>query len=311
MRQFIYDILKISTLALVICSILELSLLIRYHIASDILQDWHLLESKSAETLIAGNSRAINHCNTEIIKGITDKSTSVIGSTGWGSKLILHKVQVLLSSDPTPRPQILLYLVDPIMLGPPKDEWYAKTRDLKYLLFDQYGLQSLNSNIKGYQALDTYIPLYRYFGDPHRFARDLLGIPDKESFNGYSPRKDEWTGKFEYSGGSWVTHHPTMTNTLSTLKRIQTEYNLEVVLFEPPFSEPSREFTKSTRLLLDSLSPFPFWSWNRGNHLWDDSTLFSNHSHLNEKGSSIFSSQLGDSIASLIESRHHNALQQP
>ena len=311
MSRFLIEIISLLGLISILCIAGEIALQINYQTPSDVHQDWHLLADKGAEIIIVGHSRAINHCVPSIINERNSMSTQIIGSNGWTAPLILLKLKTYLESTPCPKPRTLLFTVDPIIFGEGSGDWYAKTRDLKYLFGDPYGIQNLNSNLNGHNFLDEYLPLFRYFGDPNRFVRDLFGIRDNiETQNGYIPRTDNWTGEFKYDGGYWGTSYDVTTNAMEELIKLKNTHDLDVILFESPFSLPSREHTKSTRLMLDSISPFPFWSWNWNSTEWNDSTLFSNHSHLNAAGSEIFSIQLSDSIQEYLNKCSSAALRQ-
>lgn len=198
------------------------------------------------------------------------------------------------------------------MFGERIEYWYAKTIHLKYLFGDNYGLYNLNRALLGASTLDVYLPLYRYFGDPLRLSRDLLGIQDsREEYNGFEPVDGPWTGPFKYNGGDWPTDTTLLRNTIERLSQLKKEYGIQVVLFEAPFSGPSINATRSTRKYLNHQNTLPFWSWNNTNRFGSDSTLFRNHSHLNQRGATLFSSQLADSIRFLLEKSESHALQQP
>ena len=198
------------------------------------------------------------------------------------------------------------------MFGNRRKDWYAKTIHLKYLFRDKYGLYQLNKELSGASSLDVYLPLYRYFGDPLRLSRDLLGIRDsREAYNGYEPVDGFWSGAYKHHGSEWETDTTLLLNTLEKLHKIGEENNIEVVLFEPPFSGPSINATKSTREYLNNQNIFTFWSWNRANGFGQDSTLFRNHSHLNQRGATLFSQQLADSIRVFLAKDEVRALQQP
>lgn len=307
-RFFIHFTIILGGTAL-LAMILEALLQFNYSVPTDLRQDWHLLDQKGATILIAGNSRAITHCNTKIINDHCS-DVSIIGSPGWGSTLVLHKIKTFFDSNPATKPKILLYLADPIMFGHRQEEWYAKTIHLKYLFRDKYGLYQLNKELRGASALDVYLPLYRYFGDPLRLSRDLLGIRDsRKVLNGFEPVDGQWSGVYEYDGGEWGTDTTLLRNTLEELRQMRDERNIEIVLFEPPFSGPSTFATRSTREYLNQQNIFPFWSWNRTDRFGSDSTLFRNHSHLNQRGATLFSHQLADSLIFFLAKEEVHALQ--
>lgn len=311
MKRFLSYASTIFGVTVLLTILIEVALQCKYSTSTDIRQNWHVLDQKGATILIAGNSRAVTHCNTKIIED-SCSDASIIGSPGWGSTLILHKTESFFDSQPQKKPEILLYVADPIMFGKRRTDWYAKTIHLKYLLGDTHGLYRLNKELQGASILDVFLPLYRYFGDPLRLTRDFLGIKDsREEYNGFVPKDGSWTGPFNFNGGDWPTDSTLLWNTMKKLDQIGDENDIQVVLFEPPFSGPTINATRSTRELLNHQDILPFWSWNNTNKLGSDSTLFRNHSHLNQRGATLFSNQLADSIRFFLGNEKANALQQP
>jgi len=295
MKLFIKYFCRLLLYAMVLAIVLELLFLIRYETPSDLRQDWHLLGDKPSELLFVGNSRMITHVDTRVLYEKTGLRSKIIGSPGWGSSLINLKLETYLRNINSP-PKLIIYQADPIMFSQ-REDWYAKTIHLKYLLFDQFGIYDQNKDLQGSDILDVYVPIYRYRGDPVRLFRDLLGIRDsRQNFNGFEPKDEAWLGNFEYTGGSWPTDTVVMHETLQLLGQLETKYGISVILCEPPFSQPSANATRSTRILLQESSPYVFWTWNNISEAWNDSTLFTNHSHLRAKGIDRFSNQLADSI---------------
>lgn len=295
MKLFIKFVCRLLLYTIGLAIFLELLLLIRYEIPSDLRQDWHLLGDNPSELLFVGNSRMITHVDTRVLYEKTGLRSKIIGSAGWGSPLINLKLETYLRNTASP-PELIIYQADPLMFSQRKD-WYAKTIHLKYLLFDQFGIYDRNKDLQGSDILDIYVPIYRYRDDPLRLTRDLLGIRDsRQNFNGFEPTDVAWSGNFKYSGGSWRTDTVVMNETMQQLAQLEHKYGCRVILCEPPFSAPTTSATRSTRILLQESSPFTFWTWNRISEAWNDSTLFRNHSHLRAKGIDRFSNQLADSI---------------
>lgn len=99
MKQFLSFLAAILGGTVLLAILVEVLLQCNYLISTDLRQDWHLLNQKGATILIAGNSRAITHCNTRIIEDLCSDA-SIIGSPGWGSTMILHKTETFFESRP-------------------------------------------------------------------------------------------------------------------------------------------------------------------------------------------------------------------
>lgn len=273
---------------------MEVPIQLNFHLPSDAFQDWQLLEGQNAEVVWVGNSRTAFHFDTPQIEKKTGKRNYTVGQDGHNVRMLYHKLDVYLNGNPAP--QYLFFQADPIILSEGRFWWYGRSLFLKYLWLDRFEIQSKNAHLLGHKKLDEFIPTLRYVGEPVRYIRDALGIPDKRNCSqGFLKQAKEWENPvpFVYNGEVWevdtILAHWVIQKLSNDPRLIETEVYMSI----PPIAAPIHPYLDPDRVVrqLSSANGLKYIDWNlvhdMGTERYNDSTLFYNFSHLNHRGTAV------------------------
>ena len=265
--------------------------------------DWNTRQGKNYDILFIGNSRVWSQVNSELISKSLHLKVFNLTQDGRGIDLLWAKFKVYIKTNKPPGQIYLIY--DPYFLeGRTGNTFYGKEDYLSYLFHDRIGINHLFKNETGFHQYETYIPLIRYIGYKEIFFDHVLGTTIADA---RQKRNIEFgINIFDFKWGQEKAPITKWSAPLETnLKLVKIQYvdsfktycdqnNIKLHLFYPPQSWPSYKLVSdATQRKLKSYAQkqgLEFVDFNK--ELYNDSTLFYNHMHLNKKGSTLFTAQL-------------------
>ena len=307
MRLFLKNLtIALGVLATILIA-LELPIFFNRMNPNSVHTDWYDLIDCKAESVFIGNSRAWTTIDPERFYQCTGHTMQIIAQDGWNSAILVEKTNYfrrVMKSEP----KYVFIQLDPSMLFT-RDNWYNKQHFLKYLLWDQVGIQSFASELQGYKWWEFYIPTTRYFTYPEQYFKEAFGLytPLSEKFtntrkiNGYCayqnteeklqrlPDKNIWENGFEEDAFKPI------------LKIAQSFPESEIVFLFCPISEPLQAVTDFKQF--DSFSKkygIPLFDLS-GRKGFVDELMF-DHTHVNLSGSIIAT----ETLCQKLENFTHN-----
>ena len=265
-------------------------------------EDWHIKHKDFNEILFIGNSRTWVQFDVQLITQKIKKKAYCLAQDGRDSRILFWKLKKYLEINRAPK-QIFLQFDSYFIKSRNDKTFYGKNNYLGYLFNDRLGINEIFENEIGFNQLDVYLPLNRYFkikGGLEILKYHLFNRKTEEhvSFKfGSLPQNRTWD-----STSNWLI--PEKTNGTLDFKYIDSilnicvRNNIEITLVYPPQSFPS--YKQVDKNLITKLNEFSskkkirFWNFN---HIkYNNKDLFYNHIHLNKSGSYIFTLDFIDSI---------------
>ena len=264
----------------------------------------------NADILISGSSRALVHYDPRILQKCTGKTAYNLGRNAAQTDMQWAFLKAYLKHNA--RPKIVVHNLDPYSFVLTRDV-YDPAQYLPYLAEDEIykPLRRIDPDVWKWK----YLPLYGYAGQDMNFTwikgvKGLIGInPREDFFLGYNPRDLRWTGDFERfkansSRGVSLEIQPEAVRLLEELIETCHRQGIQVILVFAP------EYGEMQSLTLNRAAVFakfreiaerfsvPFWDYSDSD-LCRHRELFYNSQHMNLKGATIFSADIGKRLAVL------------
>ena len=269
-----------------------------------------ILEGRiNSDIVIYGSSRAWVHISPKIIMDSLNISTYNLGIDGhnfWMQNL-RHKLLLKYNK----KPKLIIHSVDVFTLQKRKD-FYNSEQVLPYMLFDFDFYNSLKS-FEGYKAADFALPLMRYTGKTEAIKEVFKLIFSKQNtqinhrIRGYQGREASWNNDLEKAkkNGERYTvifDSATIEEFHKYLKSLKKE-KIRIFLVYTPEQIDGQSYVVNRKAVIDTFTYFcskykiPFYDFSKDDLCYDKKNFY-NASHLNKKGSEIFTTNLVQNIRS-------------
>ena len=313
MKKFILNILAFTFL------LFAVALGIDYIISSGLRQmedyrfqtyDALLKGEMEHDLIIMGNSRGFSHFNPAIIDSVCNLSSFNISRGGYPFNV--HKFHWDLYKLNNKKPKYIVHNVDFITLQTmTMKNQHQSEANLPYFYNPFY-----NQTMKemGYNWLDRYIPLYRYFGYQMDIKNGLMEFLGVKHYN-HQPSTKGF--RYEY-GTTWnggnLNEMKTITATMdsATMKNFEQYmedcYNdsIKVILVNSPVYHIATERCENMNELntyFDSIAKkynTHYLNYTENYHLCNDTANFSVSVHMTPTATDIFSKDFADTLKTLI-----------
>lgn len=259
-------------------------------------------DSINADIIIMGSSRAWRQYNTHIIDSIQNVNSYNLGIDGSGFDRQILRYYTYERFNV--KPNLIIQNID--FLSFKGTFGYQREQFFPYFIFDRK-LISMYRNCEQFNVLELYIPCYRYIGYTKEIKKSfgLYGEAIDTLYKGYRPLNMKYNGKelremknisFKYS---------------DKLKKEFEDYcayvksnNINLCfVYAPVYIEATRKISNLTEMYnvyqtIATKYDIPILDYNFHTISYD-STNFYNATHLNKKGSILFSTELAHDLDSL------------
>lgn len=200
MRAFIIKGLGFGLLVLLTAAILDMMISFglcktdcyRYQMFSDIIKG-----DMNCDVLYMGNSRGFSHFNPRIIDSICGVKSYSLGLGGYPINAQIAAYHCYKAHNSAPR--LIVQQVDIVTLDIEKDIRHQHDSERFFpMVYDQTMRKELKN--LGYEFMELYCPLYRYFGYQKVIKDGLLEFlrirhyVDRPACQGFSPENGNWDG---------------------------------------------------------------------------------------------------------------------
>jgi hypothetical protein len=267
-------------------------------------EDWHIKHNIKNEILFLGNSRTWVQIDAKLVTEKINKKAYCLAQDGRDVRMLYYKLKTYLLYNELP--EKLFVQFDPFFLKPYNyNTFYGKNNYLAYIYGDRLGINKLFREELGYNNMDEYIPLIRYFNTENGFSIFLNHLKNKKSTDlnkfqfGSELQIKNWN-----SARTWLNPDSTIGllnfNYMDSIMSLCKQSKIIAILCYPPQSYPSFKTMDEEMIfkLYDYANKRKIIFWNFNNKKYSDSTLFYNHMHTNKWGSLIYTKDLIDSINS-------------
>lgn len=253
--------------------------------------DWHALENHNSEILFIGNSRIWTHVDPAMVSEYTDASCEILAQDGQAVNVLWHKFQAYLKVNK--KPTEIYVLTDPLFLKR-RHDLYRFDRFQPYLFMDRYNLGDLKE-FDDYRISYKYLPLLAVREQALDFilnnSTNPTGFLETRGYKRFDMDWEEgvlWDKPpivgFFYNGG---------VSYLDTFKKYCEQQDIRCYFICTPMSYP-------TYLNIDNLdefrsviaNDFGIYFSDFNGEIYNDSTLFIDHRHMNGRGVDVFMPQL-------------------
>ena len=260
----------------------------------------------NAEVLITGSSRAVTHYDPRVLEARTGRRVFNIGINGSQTDMQLARLKAYLQHNP--KPALIIHNLDLFSFQVTHGGVYDPGQYLPYLR--ESALYQALERIDPAIRKARWLPLYGYAVQDLRLTwlvgiRGLLGWnPAEDHVQGFTPRRQEWTGDFERfrasnPEGLRVAVEPEGVAVMNELVRLCRDQDIPLVLVYSPEYAEMQQMTANRGELFDRIRAL---QRDHGVPLLDfsDSTIcaartnFYNSQHLNDRGAAVFSGELAD-----------------
>ncbi|MES2691185.1 MAG: hypothetical protein V4658_12325 [Bacteroidota bacterium] len=264
----------------------------------------------NANVAIYGSSRAWTILSPEIIGDTLHASVYNMGLDGHNLNLQLLRHTLYFKYNR--KPKTIIHSIEIFTLQKRKD-LYNPDQFLPYMLWDK-SIREFTSGYEGYKTLDYYLPGARYYGKTTAMhnAYNVLAHPASnkpERIKGYQGIDEQWNDDFDNAQKQIefyeaVLDTPTMIQFENYIKEItSSEINL-VLVYAPEYIEGqkfirNRQEIMNVFLTVSKKYNVPFIDYSN-DQLCYDKAYFYNATHLNKKGSEIFSGRLASDVKKLL-----------
>jgi hypothetical protein len=267
--------------------------------------DWDSKVNENYDALFIGNSRLWVQMDLKLLNSETSTKNYALSQDGSKIDLLWYKFHNYLKNNNLPKSIYLQF--DPYFLTYLNaGTFYGKENYLSYIFFDRLGIDSLFNGLDGFNKLETFIPLIRYYGYPTEFKEHVLGRMlkrdkmwrDSSRFNyGTSPQQWYWSN-FNKGTKKWenpeYTYKPMDFSFVDSFRIYCSDHNIKLILYYPPqtWRSYNRVALNLKNQLVKYASKYDLVFYNFNNSNYDDTSLFYNHMHLNAKGASKFTNEM-------------------
>ena len=264
--------------------------------------DWHDLKNHNSDVLIIGNSRSYVHCDPLKIQNKFNISAEVLAQNGQSIQLLWLKFKEYIRVNKFPK-EIYLQFDQTFLVD--KNELFGFKYYSTNFFGDRINMTSLK-NWKGYSNVYRFLPLASM--EPYTALKILLNdtIKSYESFEssrGYLPVNKKWEANWKKINIQNLEYKQ-ISKYADSFIIFSKKNNIKLYALSTPQTPISYKI-ENTYKLVKLISDFQvkynkeitFLNYNNS-LVYNDSTLFYNHLHLNFKGSQLFMKYwLNDSIS--------------
>lgn len=256
--------------------------------------DWHDLANHNSDVLFIGNSRTWVHINPFEVQKRFNIKAEIIASDGQDVHFVWEKFKQYIRNNRVPSEIYLQF--DPFFVFERKD-LYGDYNIQTCFFGDRVDLSSF-SNKKGYNWIYRYIPLVAY--DSGFLMKVIKNdtLPLGESFEqtrGFQPKNWTWSGNWEKPAKIEMQEFSPYVDSFVVYAK---QNQVDLYFLYPPQTGVSYRTSIDTTLFLKEVDAYAkkydfeidFLNMNHSN-MYEDSSIFYNHLHLNTKGVSLFMQQ--------------------
>lgn len=267
--------------------------------------DWFDNVQHNSQILALGNSRTWVQLNPFIVADSLQKSCEIIACDGQDATLVYYKLKNYLLYNSLP--EILAIQFDANFFGMGCEMYGSKNWSAGYFLNRiEFG------NAKNYAGYKFYYHFMPLLGIDIKTRIKILKnqILGKDSLfemrRGYFPNDQNFQG-------AWKTTHQlnlgeTRNPHIDSIILFATQNNIKVILITPPYSitttANSKDYSKQLKANYNQMclkyNSHLDWIDLHNHPLNADSSNFYNHSHLNKKGSEIYSKTIASKLKFLL-----------
>lgn len=302
MKRFIKNLFFVIAILLIALTVCDMALCRRIQQSSQReYQSWNAIMQgeASSDVIIMGSSRAWAQFSPQILDSLLGISCYNIGIDGSSINRQIDKYSMYRRYNK--KPKIILQNIDfwtiDITNGYEKHQYfpYFWNSDFRRVVFKN----------ESFTLAEKIIPLYRF---SHYGIKNIFKEPRKLS-RGYFGNEDSWDGTALKSIDSIVFSPNSEASNMfeEYLSNAQDEDIQVVLVYAPVYAEATSKITNMAEMYQyyseiakkygAKIIDFNF------NHICNDTTLFYNATHLNKKGSELFSMELVDSLKVLYSPR--------
>ena len=265
----------------------------------------------NSDIAIHGSSRSWVHINPKIISDSLHLTSYNFGMDGHNLWLQYLRHLELLKNHK--KPKIIIFSVDAFTLQK-RPDLYQSNQYLPYMLWNENIIKYTSSYV-GYTATDYYIPLMRYAGQTEAVKSALKvlinrGQQTNYRTNGYRGIDEQWSSDFDKAKENLKYYEikvdPNSAKLFENFIKQCKVKNIELIFVYTPEYIEGQKFVKNRKNIIDiyqNLSEkyrVPFYNYSNDSICLDKS-YFYNASHLNKKGSELFSKKFAHDLKSRAE----------
>lgn len=262
----------------------------------------------NCEVAIYGSSRAWLHISPQIISdslGLTTYNFGIDGHNFWLQ--YLRHLELIRYNN---KPKKIILSVDIFSLQKRVD-LYNPDQFLPYMLWNK-NIQEFTGSYIGYNKLDYSIPLIRYAGKFQALKTSIKMLIDNSPHkryrnNGYLGMEREWNTNLETAKANQKFYEIQLDQRSIELFKsfIQECKNMDIdliMVYTPEYIEGQKFVSNREKVIciykeISDKYKLPFYNYSKDTICFDRS-LFYNSSHLNKKGSEIFSKKFAHDLKS-------------
>jgi hypothetical protein len=265
----------------------------------------------NANVAIYGSSRAWVHINPTILEDSLNIKAYNFGMDGQNFWLqYLRNKEYLKYNKP---PKVIIVSVDVFSLAKRKD-LYQYNQFLPYMLWNN-NIKKFTSSYNGFSFEDYYLPLFRYYGSMRGSGSVIKSSSNKNLYRnkGYKGMERKWNNdlakaKLEQKRFSINIDSNTVSLFNQFLLECKSNEITVILVYTPEYIE-GQNFVENRKEIIKIYNDFSnkydllFLDYSKDN-LCTQKEYFYNASHLNKKGSEIFTSKLAHDL----KARTHNTV---
>lgn len=308
MKRFIVKITKLLfvLLLLIICIAFLLEAVIQKNTSNKQFlshANWNNHINANFDLLFIGNSRVWIQINAELISKKTNLKTFNLTQDGRGANILWYKFRQYLKNN-TPPKEIFLQFDNKFISDIYRKSYYGKENYLLYVYNNPLQLNSLFKEEFGFNDFETHIPLIRYYHNQDILYAHITGIQkcdwvDRKTYKySYAPMYYYWNENKIWNA-IWdkpliYEYNANNINYIDSFRIYCQDNNVKLHLFHPPqsWSSYNKRTKNNTQILQNYINKYRLEYHDFNNIIYNDSTLFYNHTHLNYNGSQIFTNQI-------------------
>ena len=295
----------VATFILALIFDIFISYRLSMHSKERVYQQWSGLykDSLYADVVVLGSSRAWTQYNPAILDSILHTNTFVNGIDGSAinRQMIKYKNYCRITNS---KPKLIIQNID---LGTMDITYgYEREQFFPYFILDREVVNSYQS-YENFNLLELYLPCYRYIGYPEEVKKAInlhSEIPEA-LYKGYFGRDIEYDGsELRKMDAIVASIDSTMLIEFSKFcEEIKSDSIGMCFVYAPIYIEATKklvnkdEMYKAYQTIANKYN-IPILDYNY-HPISCDSTNFYNATHLNKKGSILFSTQLAHDLDSL------------
>lgn len=269
----------------------------------------------NADIAVYGSSRAWVHISPNILKDTLDLETYNFGIDGHNFWLQYLRHKEYLKNNITPK--YIILCIDAFSLQK-RPDLYELNQFLPFMLWNK-NIIDYTSSYEGFTFKDYYLPFFRYYGNIRNIRKSIqfdqtVSKPVNYREKGYKGMDRVWNKDLSKAKKDRPNYIAKLdSNSIQLFNKFLSETkdnNIEVVLVYAPEFIEGQNFVKNRS---DIMEMFDFFANKYDLHFLDYSTdslstkkeLFYNSSHLNIKGSELFSSKLSSDLKEFIHDKNY------